>query len=146
MAVIYEIKERRVIPNWRDFKRTLQLGELGQSNKTVNPISLDIDRPMQDWNEIKNLGSAADLINASFVSDINNKTVQEAIHYVQENKNKASSSLIGLINRIEANTDFLAPISNNSLLEVDIDTISEFQTFINNKNFHKAISHTKKQI
>ena len=30
MAVIYEIKERRVIPNWRDFKRTLQIGSWAQ--------------------------------------------------------------------------------------------------------------------
>lgn len=143
MAVIYEIKERRVIPNWRDFKRTLQLGELGQSNKSVDPISLDIERPMQEWNEVKNLGSAADLINASFVSDINNQTVQEAIKYVEENRHKASSSLIGLIKRIETNTDSPAPISNNSLLEVDVDTINEFQAFINNKSFHKVISRTK---
>jgi tetratricopeptide (TPR) repeat protein len=143
MAVIYEIKERRVIPNWRDFKRTLQLGELGQSNKAVNPILLDLERPMQDWNEIKNLGSAADLINASFVSDINNPTVQEAISYVNENKSKASSSLLGLIKIIESNTDSPAPISSNSLLEVDVDTINEFQAFINNKTFHKVINRTK---
>ncbi|CAM1350725.1 hypothetical protein [Tenacibaculum ascidiaceicola] len=143
MAVIYEIKERRVIPNWRDFKRTLQLGELGQSNKNVNPVVMNIKRPIQDWNEVKNLGSAADLINASFVSDIKDPTVVEAINYVNENQDKASLSLLNLIKKIESNTNTTTSLSNNSLLETHVDTINDFQTFINNKSFHKVINRTK---
>lgn len=143
MAVIYEIKERRVIPNWRDFKRTLQLGELGQSNKSVTPIVMDILRPLQDWSEIKNMGSAADLINAAFVSDITNPTVNEAIQYVNTNQDKASSSLLGLIKKIESNTDTPTVLPNNSILEIDVDTINEFQAFINNRSFHKVINRTK---
>lgn len=143
MAVIYEIKERRVIPNWRDFKRTVQLGELGQSNKGRSPIIMDIQRPLQAWGEIKNMGSAADLINASFVSDIQNSVVNEAIQYVNSNQEKSSSSLVGLISKIQSNSDTPVQPSSNSLLEVDIDTIKEFQTLINNKSFHKVISRTK---
>lgn len=143
MAVIYEIKERRVIPNWRDFKRTLQIGELGQSNKAVSPIVMNIQRPLKDWCEVKNMGSAADLINAAFVSDIQNPTVHEAIQYVNANQEKASYSLLGLIKQIESNSDIPTELPSTSLLEVDFDTISEFQAFINNKLFHKIINLTK---
>ena len=40
-------------------------------------------------------------------------------------------------------TDSPASLTSNSLLEVDVDTINEFQAFINNKNFHKVINRTK---
>lgn len=66
MAIIYEIKERRVIPNWRDYKRTLQIGELG--NSSDQPLEINIDRVVNDWSTSKNIGTAAELINAAFIS------------------------------------------------------------------------------
>lgn len=143
MAIIYEIKERRVIPNWRDYKRTLQLGELSQNNKSGSPILLNINRSVQDWNEIKNIGSAADLINASFVSGISNKEVEEAISFIKSDNQKSSQSLLDLIKILETDESTINKINNNSLLEIDVDTIKEFQAFINNKSFHKVINRTK---
>jgi tetratricopeptide (TPR) repeat protein len=143
MAVIYEIKERRVIPNWRDFKRTLQLGELIQSNKSAVPIELKIDRSIEDWKNIKNIGTAADLINSSFVSGIQNSEVKEAIEFIKSDKEKASSSLLDLMKLIELDSPTSSFISNNSLLEIDVETVNEFQAFINNKSFHKVINKTK---
>jgi len=145
MAVIYEIKERRVIPNWRDYKRTLQLGELSQSNKLAEPIVLNIDRSIEDWRQEKNIGTAADLINSAFVSGIQNPEVKHAIELIKTNQKKASSSLLGLIRIIELDNPTQAVISNNSLLEIDVDTVNEFQAFINNKSFHKVINKTKKR-
>lgn len=90
MAVIYEIKERRVIPNWRDYKRTLQLGELNSVNKKINPIDINIDRAIFDWQINKDIGTAADVINSSFVSDKSDyPAVREAIAYIKENENKS---------------------------------------------------------
>ena len=70
MAIIYEIKERRVIPNWRDYNRTLQIGELGLSHP--NNLKINIERTLSDWAVAKNIGTAAELVNAAFVSDKNN--------------------------------------------------------------------------
>jgi len=87
MAVIYEIKERRVVPNWRDYKRTLQLGELSQSNKSAEPLVLSIDRSVEDWKEIKNIGTAADLVNSAFCfrhSTIRSKGAIDFINPIKE--------------------------------------------------------------
>lgn len=143
MAVIYEIKERRVIPNWRDYKRTLQLGELSPSNKSVEPIVLNADRAIEDWKQIKNIGTAADLVNSAFVSSIQNSELKYAIELIKSNNGKASQSLLDLIKHIELDSTISTAISNNSLLEIDVDTINEFQAFINNKSFHKVINRTK---
>jgi tetratricopeptide (TPR) repeat protein len=143
MAVIYEIKERRVIPNWRDFKRTLQIGELSQTNKFGNPIELNINRSIEDWKQDKNIGIAADLINSAFVSGINNFEVKEAIGFIKSEQEKASSSLLELIKLIEIDSSNPSILSKNSLLEIDVDTVTDFQAFINNKSFHKVINKTK---
>ncbi len=143
MAVIYEIKERRVIPNWRDYKRTLKLGELSPSNKSAKPIVLNADRAVEDWKQVKNIGTAADLVNSAFVSGIQNHELNGAIQLIKSNNGKASQSLLDLIEHIELDLQPCSAISNNSLLEHDVDTINEFQTFINNKAFHKVINKTK---
>ncbi|SIQ67632.1 tetratricopeptide repeat protein [Maribacter ulvicola] len=143
MAVIYELKERRLIPNWRDFKRTLQLGELVQSNISSIPLKLTIDRTTQDWQFQKNMGTAADLVNSAYISGHNNELVEEAISYIKANSQKSSSSLNDLVKLIETVSFDKQVITNNSLLEIDVETISEFQTFINNTTFHKVINKTK---
>jgi tetratricopeptide (TPR) repeat protein len=143
MAVIFEIKERRVVPNWRDFKRTLQLGELSSSNKTIEPIAPQINRSVSDWKESKNIGTAADLLNSAFVSGIHNPVVIEAIHFIKSEQSKTSSSLLALAKLVEEDSPSTSVIANNSLLEIDVDTVTEFQSFINNKSFHKVINRTK---
>lgn len=143
MAVIYEIKERRVVPNWRDYRRTLQLGELTQSNKSTTPMSFNIDRSIDDWKQIKNIGTAADLINSAFVSGINNLEVKEAINFIKSNNEKTSTTLSDLTKLLGPDMTINSEISNNSLLEVDVDTISEFQALINNKAFNRVINKTK---
>ena len=70
MAIIYEIKKRRVIPNWRDYKRTLQIGELGLYRP--NNLDINIDRIVNDWPISKNLGTVAELVGAAFISDKTN--------------------------------------------------------------------------
>lgn len=145
MAVIYELKERRVIPNWRDYKRTLQLGELINSNNSVQKLSININRSIADWKNHENIGTAADLINSSFISGINNSDVQNAINYIKQNEQKSSPSLLELVGMIEIEAKSSNKIVNNSLLEKNVDSVEEFQYFINNKAFDKVIGKTKKR-
>ncbi len=145
MAIIYEIKERRVIPNWRDYKRTLQIGELSNSN--TQPLDINIDRVVNDWSTLKNIGTAAELINAAFISGKSEFTeLIEAVRLVKDNPTSASNTLLSFADNFEK------PIIQNSLtnsniflLEKDVDTIDEFQALINNKSLFKVINRTKKR-
>lgn len=143
MAVLYEMKERRVIPNWRDYKRTLLLGELNESNKKQDLVLFNINRSIEDWKLEKNIGTAADLVNSSFVSGIINPSVHEAIEYIKSDNLHVSKSLLDLAQVLEKETQNGSSVSNNSLLEVDVETINEFQAFINNETFHRIINKTK---
>ena len=142
MAVVYEIKERRVIPNWRDFKRTLQLGELAQSNLSFKPVELSIDRSVQDWTLNQNIGTAADLINSAFVSGKSNEQVESAITLLRENDDKLSPTLSSLIQGIEDQNRSSSVVAT-SLLEVDVASIEEFKSLIDTNLLNKIIRKTR---
>src|SRR5690606_35176140 len=119
-----------------DYKRTLQLGELNTSKKSFAPIQFDITRSINDWSANKNIGTAADLINASFVSGISNiAEVDEAISFINSSESKSSNTLIELIEKLKIK-DNEAPEVQSSLLEIDIETTEEFQALINNQALH----------
>jgi len=147
MAVIYEIKERRVVPNWRDFKRTLQIGELVSSNLYHYDIDINISRAVYDWQRNQNIGTAADLVSAAFISGGKEETkeVIQAITYILSHKDLASHSLIQiaeLLTKLRSNNN-KSNISTK-ILEKDVDTIQEFQAFIDNKVLNRVIHKTKK--
>ncbi|MBL7791194.1 MAG: hypothetical protein JNK77_02635 [Saprospiraceae bacterium] len=143
MAIIYEIKKRRVIPNWRDYKRTLQIGELGLHHP--NSLDININRIINDWSTSKNIGTAAELISAAFISNKTNfSELTEAISLIKENSSNSSSALLSLIDSIERPTNVKSNEQTSKfLLEKDIDTIDDFQAFINNKSLFKVIHRTK---
>jgi hypothetical protein len=145
MAVIYEIKERRVIPNWRDFKRTLQIGELGSFNRPKKGIDINIDRAINDWNDEQNIGSAADVVNAAYISDkYNFSELHEAIKHIRDNENSSSNTLLQLIELIEnKSANQINKNPSKIILEKDVETIMEFQSFINSRTLNKLISRTK---
>ncbi|AKQ46718.1 hypothetical protein TH63_15565 [Rufibacter radiotolerans] len=144
MAIIYEYEERRVIPNWRDFKRTLPLGELENRNNP-NPINIDISRAINDWRLEPNLGIAADLINASFISGKTNfPEINEAIKFITENKSKSSNSLTSLANRINnIQTNSIEREGFDSKLDSKANSIIDLQTYTNNDALYKLIHNTK---
>lgn len=138
MAIIHETKERRVVPNWRDFGRTIQLGELNPSLPLIPPIDFPIIRAIEDWRSYKTLGTAADLLNSAFVSGkINSSEVAEAIDFVQHNKDLCSTGMIDLVERIAKGNSYFEMTSKPN--EQDIETINEFHCYINDKKFHDRI-------
>jgi len=143
MAIIYEIKERRVVPNWRDYKRTLHIGELGLNHP--NNLDINIDRITNDWLIAQNIGTAAELIGAAFISDKGSfSELADAISFIRKNSMNSSNTLLGLIDVIEEKHVLRKEESiSNFLLERDVDTIDEFQAFINNKILFKVINKTK---
>lgn len=141
MATIYNLEDRRVIPNWRDFKRTVQLKELRSIGATVNNISIDLSNIKTDWNDQKNIGIAAEIINASFLSNqFESKELQESINLFESYPNLSSKSINDLIREIKVGNGI---DNKKSILEIDVSTLEEFKAFLNNKTLHKLINRTK---
>lgn len=77
MAYLFKKIERRVIPNWRSFKKTVSLGEINPENiilKTKTPIGA-IKYFIDDWKEEKTIASASELLSAAFVNNIEKSEV-----------------------------------------------------------------------
>jgi len=94
MALIIEKKDRRLIPNWRDFSTTVSLGEL-DSPSTVPMVkpNLSINDYIEDFQENKTIPFAADLISASLVNGLTYKNeVKEAAKFIIDSQGKATKS------------------------------------------------------
>jgi hypothetical protein len=143
MAVIFEIKDRRVIPNWRDFKRTLPLQEL-QNNQSKSKLNIDISRAVQDWNLSKSVGIAADLINSAYISGkVNIPEVTEAINFILKENNGTSNALLKLVNNL-SNVDQVDNTSDFDLnLHTNEITNNEFKSYTDNNILFKIIQENK---
>lgn len=92
-----ELETREVIPNWRNFKTTIELGELSIKSSQRH-LFFDLESLKNDFLSYKSIGTAADLINAQFIfnSEID-EVLDEAIHYINHS-DKASKSLLEITN------------------------------------------------
>jgi hypothetical protein len=143
MSNIYELKNRLLIPNWRDFNRTTILGELGELN-SPKLSGFDDSFIKLDWNNNKTIGVAADLISNLFISnDLYAPELAEAISFVENNSSDASSPLLALIYRIKQDINPQHHENSNTILERNIKTVDEFNSLIKDELFNKIIHKTK---
>lgn len=113
MNLTHEKDNRDVIPNWRNFKITSNLGELSKLNDKVD-ILFNLDELKSDWENQKTIGVAADLINAHFISDNEvDETILEVIKFINQSS-KPSKLLLKLSNSINK-------LEENELQETKID-------------------------
>lgn len=77
-------KARRVIPNWRYYHNTLQLGELGSLSSEIKDLEFfPIDDYVDDWIDNKSIHRATDLISTAICnSQKENPYVIEAAKYL----------------------------------------------------------------
>jgi len=142
MNNIYELKNRLLVPNWRDFRRTIKIGELGLKFDSKD-IIVNNSIIKYDWNTHKTIGVAADLINNSFISnELYSEELKEAIKFVEDNSKDSSTSLLSLVRQIKCESN---PRNEDStkILEKNIHSIDEFNSFFDDKLFNKIISKTK---
>ncbi|MEN0055434.1 MAG: hypothetical protein AAGC65_17290 [Mucilaginibacter sp.] len=76
-------KRRNVIPRWRDFKPTIELGELNpvpnaKSKAFANPISPFHTAKIHDWEAARTVKNAIELLNSSIVLDDQEHTLSTA--------------------------------------------------------------------
>ncbi len=124
MANILSLKDRRVVPNWRDFGTTIVLGELNsfQSGRTYVLPDYNIDEYAIDWRLNNDVIHATDLLSAAVVNDKkDDSNVMEAAQFVLDNIDKATFSQRNLAKSIidKHETDVLTGFS-----EVNLDNIS----------------------
>lgn len=102
MAVIKGDDNRRVLPNWREFSTTAQLGELGLTkvNNTLLPAP-SLDKYIQDFRENREIPFAAELISvASANNDVEHKEVEEAASLIASRKKETTYSQSALAQQI----------------------------------------------
>jgi len=137
MAIIKSIDKRRVIPNWRDFKSTINNGELQcQQNKLYKIPNSDklLQEKIDDFIKTPALGIAADLLSTAYILDIyENLVIEKAIDLIQENQNISSTSLIDLSKKVHSKDE---PIK---------DQIHESDSLLTTSK-HDYIENIRKQI
>jgi len=100
VANIFENKDRRVIPNWRSFKKTAALGELNNIGiEPKKPIStiITIEDYIEDWKNHKTIPHAGDLLSSAIVNGISdNPQVLEAAEFILARDASTTPSQISL--------------------------------------------------
>ena len=93
MAFSINKENRNVLPIWRDFKRTVELGELSHPSKIVKKeiVSPDFNELVDSWQRNSTLFHATDLFSALVVSnELNSNLAKEVADFI---KNHPDSNL-----------------------------------------------------
>lgn len=142
MATIFENKDRRVIPNWRSFKKTANLGELDRIEIRGQkfPIKLSIDSYIDDYRENKNTANAADLISAGFVNGFEkDEAVVDAAEFILKNHKSSTKSQLSTAQRI------LHGKTANNLDDIDSISFTDCDNYLDIKSIWVRI-HSLKQL
>lgn len=97
MASFNEIKTRNVIPNWRSYKKTGELGEFRDVRAKLpgEGFVFPIDDYVEDWRHNKSLAFAGDLLSAAIMNgQSNNPDAIEAAKFIIDHKDEASKLLL----------------------------------------------------
>lgn len=97
MASFNEIKTRNVIPNWRSYKKTGELGEFRDVRAKLSGegFVFPIDDYVYDWRHNKSLAFAGDLLSAAIMNgQSNNPDAIEAAKFIIGHKDEASKLLL----------------------------------------------------
>jgi tetratricopeptide (TPR) repeat protein len=104
MANLFDPKERRVLPNWRSFMLTANLGELSDwriPGVNLPSRNLSIDDYTLSWQQNRTIAVAGDLLSAAFVNKFtDNPMVKEAALFVLSNRDQGTYSLLTLAEEI----------------------------------------------
>ena len=142
MASLIVNTVRNVVPNWRDYKTTAEIGELNGNNVIARVIPFfSIDEYIKAWKENHSIPFAGDLISAAImVNQQNNPVVQDAANFIIERREDVTDSLY--------RTAMYTVPKRESASEDDLDSISErLDKILNQDNINKErISFLRKQI
>jgi len=142
MAIINEKKERRLIPNWRDFSTTILLGELDASSTIpiVKP-NLSIDNYIKDFHENETIPFAADLLSAAVVNGFTDNTdVRNAAKFIFDRKNQVTQSQFDISKNILSTKDDIFKC------EIDKITIKQLAQCLPEQEYRDKIKQLKQYV
>ncbi len=142
MANFFENKDRRVIPNWRSFKKTIILGELDTvaAPEKAHQV-LSISDYENDWINNQKESFAGDLISASISNGIITQNVKEAAQFLLRGENKSTKSQISLAKSILADT-----LTNEKLRRLENLTFDSYHELLDRQKICNRIKLTKRKI
>lgn len=141
---ISDDKKRNVIPRWRDFQQTLNLGELkplhNTSLKQSDYIYSDFHKTkINDWQAERTIKNAIELLNSSFVLDDKDMSLQAAI-YLDTHSNTTAKPLHFLTQKIitptQAALSFEQPGDFNYLNSVIGSMIKNLRVYISHNQYN----------
>ena len=142
MAIINEKKERRLIPNWRDFSTTISLGELDASS--ITPIikpNLSIDDYVEDFRENETIPFAADLLSAAIVNGFTDSIeVKNAAKFIFDRQNQATQS------QVDISQNILLIKDNNLECEIERITIRQLAQCLPEQEYRDKIKQLKQYV
>jgi tetratricopeptide (TPR) repeat protein len=141
LANLFEHKDRRVVPNWRSFGRSIVLGELNsfQIERTEPLEETSIEDYVIDFKINKTIIHASDLLSAAIVNDHrDHEVVISAAKFILKNSEKATKSQISLSQKILNNS----PEKDISLKFKEVG-ISNYSAIINPFPLYEKIRATK---
>lgn len=142
MAIINEKKERRLIPNWRDFSTTISLGELDASS--IIPIikpNLAIDDYIEDFRENESMPFAADLLSAAVVNGFTDNTeVRNAAQFIFDRKNQATHS------QFDISKNILSTKDDTFICEIEEITIKQLAQCLPEQEYRDKIKRLKQYV
>lgn len=135
MNLIREKDNREVIPNWRNFNTTSNLGELSKlSNKPE--IIFNLNELKNDWENKKTIGVAADLINAHFISNSKiDETILEVIKFINKSS-KPSKLLLKLSNSLNTIEEVEEHEYINDKKDANLNLVSQIKFLIESTARH----------
>jgi len=83
---------RRIVPRWRDFETTAQLGELGGIRAKIDPLEheSDFESVIRNWRQLRTNATAGDLL-AAAAADNRPELVVEAAEFLLRKQSDAPS-------------------------------------------------------
>jgi tetratricopeptide (TPR) repeat protein len=126
LANIFENKDRRVVPNWRSFRKTAFLGELHSLNHAKaegGKAIISIDDYIEGWATFRTTAFAGDLISAGLTNGfIKNESVQDAAKFILKASKQSTETqkiLASLVLDGEQPTNLLGKLKNISTDDID---------------------------
>ncbi len=142
MAIFFSRNDRHVIPNFRNFKKTTELGELDSFKKlsTRQIFIPNIIDYKNEWEDNKTVAHAADLLSAVITNNVkSDKVINEAANFILESSKFSTSSQIDLAKRI-------LNIEDAKINAINLSKITQFIETNNHSLIFDKIRELKKSI
>lgn len=101
MPGVFEDQDRKIIPRWREFRRTIEQGELAYpaTKPAQSPCTEEFERRLVDWQLNNGIAFAGDLISCAVILG-RAEDVKDAAHFLVQQADSVPPCLLGLAGKV----------------------------------------------